>query len=73
MGLVQEGAPILSILERKTDPLWRYRDLKAVLHDDFGAFGSGEHEFTKEEQHGAFRAIIRTWSSRTTPATGDDN
>jgi hypothetical protein len=60
MGLVQEGAPLVRILERKTDPLWRYRDLKAMLHDDLGAFGSGESAFVTQERHRAFRAIVRT-------------
>ena len=30
MGLVQEGASLVAILQRKTEPLWRDRDLKAI-------------------------------------------
>jgi hypothetical protein len=60
MGLVQEGAPLVDILERKTDPLWRHRDLKAMLNDDFAKFGSGENAFIQQEWHRAFRSILRT-------------
>lgn len=60
MGLVREGAALLSVLERKTDELWRQRDLKAMLNDDIGAFGSGESEFIQEELHRTFRSTITT-------------
>jgi hypothetical protein len=60
MGLVQEGAPLVDVLRRKTDPLWRYRDLKAMLYDDITKFGTDESQFIRQENGRSFRAIKRT-------------
>lgn len=60
MGLVQEGAALVDILRRKTDPLWRYRDLKAMLYDDIVRYGTGESQFIQEERGRSFRAVKRT-------------
>jgi hypothetical protein len=60
MGLVEEGASLVAILQRKTDRLWRDRDLKAMLNDDITKFGSGESPFINKELRRSFRAAKRT-------------
>jgi hypothetical protein len=57
MGLVQEGESLVAILQRKTEPLWRDRDLKAMLNDDILSFGSGESPFVQQERWRALRAV----------------
>jgi hypothetical protein len=63
MGLVQEGASLVAILQRKTEPLWRNRDLKAMLYDDIARFGTGESAFVQQERRRAFRAVTRALRS----------
>jgi hypothetical protein len=59
MGLVQEGASLIAILRRKTEPLWLDRDLKAMLNDDISKFGSGESRFIQQERWRAFHVVKR--------------
>ncbi len=59
MGLVQERASLVDILRRKTDPLWRHRDLKAMLYDDIEKFGTGESPFIQQERWRSFHAVKR--------------
>lgn len=59
MALVGENHSLTQILERKTSPLWRERDLKMLLSTEYAHHWSEEPEFVGEEYRRAMKAIVR--------------
>jgi hypothetical protein len=59
MALIGENHSLVTILERKTSPLWRERDLKALLTTEYAHRWSEDPEFVGEEYRRAMKAIVR--------------
>jgi hypothetical protein len=64
MGIVAEGGSLVTVLERKTAPMWRERDFKIWHTDDPGRVGSGENAYIGEELRRAFRSVVRALALR---------
>jgi hypothetical protein len=57
MGIVSEGHSLTEILERKVTDLWVSRDMKSLIHDEFGHRWSGSSRYVEQGFHKAFAAI----------------
>ena len=64
MGIVAEGGSLVTVLERKTAPMWRERDFKIWHTDDPGRVASGENAYIGQELHRAFRSVVRALAIR---------
>lgn len=58
-GLVGAGVSLITLLERKTSPLWLERDFKAMVSEEFSHRWNGEAEFVSQEQRRAVNEIRR--------------
>jgi hypothetical protein len=71
MGLVADEYDVLELLRRKTYTLWRERDLKTLLSEEWAHRWSGSPRFVDGELRRAMRPLIRMYRQGAASATAE--